>query len=409
MTPWLALIESNTSGTGALFARAVASQGCRPVLLTQDPSRYPYAQNGLDVLLVDTSKAQRLLHVCRRLGSAAGLAGVASSSEYFLGTAATLAWRLGLPGPHPRAIRVCRNKWRQRLLLSAARIPAPRFQCVASARSAVAAAEEIGLPVVVKPLCGTGSIGVRLCESFQAVSLHAAGLLRKKRNERGQPLPRRILIEENVAGPEYSVETFGLQVVGITRKLLGPLPHFVEVGHDYPAALPSVVEAAIHSTVLCTLRALNLGWGPAHIELRLTSDGPKIIEVNARLAGGYIPELVRLASGLDLISATIALAAGKQPSLERRLDRSASIRFILAPSDGALARITGLRNAARIGGVTDARLYRKRGERILRHADFRDRIGHVIASADTAVLSRAAARLAHSCIKLSVRPLTDSK
>ena len=43
MPHWLALIESNTSGTGRLFARAAAAQGFRPILLSEDPSRYTYA------------------------------------------------------------------------------------------------------------------------------------------------------------------------------------------------------------------------------------------------------------------------------------------------------------------------------------------------------------------------------
>jgi len=48
------------------------------------------------------------------------------------------------------------------------------------------------------------------------VEAHAKTLLAITTNERGQPLPPRILVEELAVGPEYSMETFNTSVVGIT-------------------------------------------------------------------------------------------------------------------------------------------------------------------------------------------------
>src|SRR2546423_8012902 len=99
---WLALIESNTSGTGRLFARAAIQLGLRPILLTAEPARYTYvAEDGVSVLCVDTQDLQALLEACRRLAADPGLAGITSSSEYFIATAASIAKRMGLPGPSP--------------------------------------------------------------------------------------------------------------------------------------------------------------------------------------------------------------------------------------------------------------------------------------------------------------------
>jgi argininosuccinate lyase len=156
----------------------------------------------------------------------------------------------------------------------------------------------------------------------------------------------------------------------------------------------------MRETALRALAALNLGWGPAHIELRLTEDGPKIIEVNPRLAGGFIPELVRLASGVDLITATVKQVIGQKPSLTPQENQFASIRFIIAERDGKLAAINGLPEARRVPGVIRVETYNGAGHTHLR-GDFRDRLGHVIALGETNEAARVAAETAHAEVALS--------
>src|SRR5271155_597482 len=219
--PWLSFIESNTSGTGRLFVRSARHNGCCPILLTADASRYPYVkEEGLLTLQVDTRDQKALLQACNWL-KVQGLAGVMSTSEYYVGTAAALARRLHLPGPPPCAVRTCRNKWSMRVRLQAASIGVPTFRQADSVNAAISAAREIGFPVVVKPPGGTGSVGVRMCVNAAEVASHVRDLLRQRYNERGLPVPRRVLIEELVEGAEYSVETFGQTIIGITEKRLG--------------------------------------------------------------------------------------------------------------------------------------------------------------------------------------------
>ena len=54
--PVLAMVESNTTGTGRAFATAARARGLRPVLLSARPERYPWvAEDGVDVARVDTT------------------------------------------------------------------------------------------------------------------------------------------------------------------------------------------------------------------------------------------------------------------------------------------------------------------------------------------------------------------
>ncbi|MES1241078.1 MAG: hypothetical protein ABUT39_05610, partial [Acidobacteriota bacterium] len=88
----LIFVESNTSGTGPLFARMAAGLGFRPVLLSADASRYAFAgREGLEVAAVDTQDRAALLEACRRIAADSAIAGITSSSEYFIATAAGLA------------------------------------------------------------------------------------------------------------------------------------------------------------------------------------------------------------------------------------------------------------------------------------------------------------------------------
>ncbi|MFJ1899702.1 ATP-grasp domain-containing protein [Streptomyces sp. NPDC088115] len=384
----LLLVESNTTGTGRLFARRAAELGAVPVLLCADPGRYPYAaEDRLRTVTVDTSDEDALWAAVRSLEDGATVAGVLTSSEYYVPTAAALAYRLGLPGPSADAVRACRDKAEQRRILTGAGVGSADFAVVSEVAGALAAARGIGLPVVVKPVQGSGSLGVRLCTDLGEVAEHAGTLLSATVNERGVTAPGRILVEEYLTGPEFSVEVFGTEAVVTVAKHVGPLPVFVETGHDVPAALPGEQEIALRETAVRAVRALGLGWGAAHVELRLTGTGTaQVIEVNPRLAGGMIPELVRRACGTDLVRAQVLAALGAAPELERGRHARASIRFLTCDQDGILAPSAALHEAVdrarTVPGTVEALLYRGPGEPVGPAEDFRGRVGHVIAVAD---------------------------
>ncbi|WP_328867790.1 ATP-grasp domain-containing protein [Streptomyces sp. NBC_00304] len=384
----LLLVESNTTGTGRLFARRAAELGVVPVLLCADPGRYPYAaEDRLRTVTVDTSDEDALWAAVRTLEDGATVAGVLTSSEYYVPAAAALAYRLGLPGPSAEAVRACRDKAEQRRALTGAGVGSADFAAVSEVAGALAAARGIGLPVVVKPVQGSGSLGVRLCTDLDEVAEHAGTLLAATVNERGITAPGRILVEEYLTGPEFSVEVFGTEAVVTVAKHVGPLPAFVETGHDVPAALTGEQEIALRETAVRAVRALGLGWGAAHVELRLTGTRTaQVIEVNPRLAGGMIPELVRRACGTDLVRAQVLAALGAAPELERTGHARASIRFLTCDRDGILAPPAALHEAVdrarTVPGTVEALLYRAPGEPVGPAEDFRGRVGHVIAVAD---------------------------
>ncbi|GAA3570929.1 ATP-grasp domain-containing protein [Amycolatopsis ultiminotia] len=391
---WFALVESNTTGSGREFCRAARARGLRPVVLAADPARYPYlAEDGIDVLVLDTADPDAVADRCHDL-AAQGLAGVSSSSEYFVPVAARVAAKLGLPCPDADAIARCRNKDRQREVLAGAGVGQPEFRIATSVAEAVRAAGELGLPAVVKPTAGSGSVGVRLCATSTEVASHAEQLLGTTVNERGLPAEARILVESFADGPEFSVESLDGEAVAVVAKHLGPAPHFVETGHDFPAPVPEADRRVLAATTRAALAALGLGWGAAHTELRLTAAGPAVIEVNPRLAGGMIPAMIRAATGLDLVDAVVAAATGQDRPAPAGGPGSGCVRFVLPAGQGVLRGVHGLDAARSRPGIAIAEPSAVPGAPVRPSGSFRDRVAYVVAANRTLLDAVAAAESA---------------
>jgi biotin carboxylase len=124
------------------------------------------------------------------------------------------------------------------------------------------------------------------------------------------------------------------------------------------------------------------------------------MEINPRLAGGFIPRLVHLATGVDVIAATIALVTGACPDLRPMEQSHASIRFICPDADGRIVGVAGLDGARTLDGVAEVRLYPRRDDDYVVHHDFRDRIGHVIARGSSDREARDAAVRAQQAIEV---------
>jgi biotin carboxylase len=87
-------------------------------------------------------------------------------------------------------------------------------------------------------------------------------------------------------------------------------PPFRETGNFWPPAIDHGEAERIGSLATRALAALGVRSGITHTEIKLTPDGPRIIEVNGRLGGG-IAELAQWAGGCDLITVAGRLALGE--------------------------------------------------------------------------------------------------
>ncbi|RUW05104.1 ATP-grasp domain-containing protein, partial [Mesorhizobium sp. M1A.F.Ca.IN.020.03.1.1] len=352
----LILIEGHPRDTGLRYVQAAQRLGLRPITLSAHPTQYDYlAAEKLEAIQVDSGNLDALIRECSRLSvryDIAGITGFAGSDESVSATVGKLCQHFDLPGPDPISIERCCDKYTQRQLLAEADVPMPAYRLAANATEVQSFAAEVGLPVVLKPAIGSGSIGVRLCRNVEEVAEHTNHLLG---GDLTQSFP--ILVEEFAQGPYYCTHIMGNEVIGIAAADFSPPPHFVFHQCICPAPLSDDEHRRIADLSLRCLRALDLGWGPTNIELRWTRRGPVVIEVNPRLSGG--PLSVQLAYGIDLISEHIKLVIGDEWNLRRRHSNVAAWRALLPDRDGILDWIDGDGRAAAIPGVTEVKLYAK--------------------------------------------------
>lgn len=396
-------ISSNTTGTGRLFLEKAKRMGYEVVLICDRPDRFGFVkETGARIVQADLSNEDSAVVAAIHEAKRMPIVGVLSSSDYYQIAVARVAKSLGLPGPDPDAMRICRDKAMQRERLRNAGVAQPRSFEVCDPKQACKLAYAIGGPVIIKPVDGTGSVGVQLVQDPKLATKAVSRLLSRGFNERGLAITPRVLIEEFLAGPEFSIELFHGRVIGVTQKFVGAIPHFVEIGHTFPAPLEDPARRALEQVALDAVRALGLNFGGVHVEAKLIdkNDGA-IIEVNPRLAGGYIPTLVEL-TGTDLIGATIAAATGSTPPSQTFKAGGAAIRFLTPPREGVLLQAKGLETARRIPGVVDVAVDVSPGREITQYGDFRDRIGRVIAEGRTPLEAAEIADMALARIRLIV-------
>ncbi|SEI22746.1 Biotin carboxylase [Rhizobium tibeticum] len=400
----LILVEGHRSN-GPLYVQAAQRLGLHPITLSADPTQYDYLPVGkVEAIQADTNNLDVLMRECSQLRSSyeiAGITGFAGRDESVYVTVSKLCRHFDLPGPNPTSIEGCYDKFAQRQLLAEAGVPTPAYRVAANATDVETSAAEIGLPVVLKPVVGSGSSGVRLCRDADELAEHATCLLGAKHIWRSSP---RILIEEFAQGPHYSVDTMGNEVIAIGTSDFGRPPHFVPRGSIFPAPLTDGQYKCIADVSLRCLQALGLGWGPANIELRWTKRGPVAIEVNPRLPGCSTPRLIQLAYGVDLITEHIKLVTGEECDLRKGHSQIAAARFLVPDRDGTLDWIDGDSRAAAETGVTEVELYVKPNTLIVRNGDDRDSIGHVIAASPSLARTEAILQRAVGLIDWSITP-----
>jgi biotin carboxylase len=322
------------------YALASLAAHYEVTLIAPDPptwqSRYVQTHR-----LADTTDAAKLHSAVADLRGEVAEAAVLTWDEWSLAAVSSVAAKLGMRAMDPAAARICRDKYATRQALESAGMAAVRHAQAADEDEAVAAAESLGYPVVVKPRTLGGSYGVMAARD--ADSVRAAYRLAAGSRLKGAGTAATVLVEEFIEGPELSVDSTVVDgqatLVCVARKRLGPQPYFEETGHLVTAWRDEPWAEAVTELVDKAHRAVGVDYGVTHTELRLSARGPRLIELNGRLGGDLIPYLHLLATGVDLAHAAAEIAFERVPDLTPTRARTAEIRFLYPAHDGTFERV----------------------------------------------------------------------
>ena len=355
--------------------------GLDVVVVDMNPDAIGFKEEGIEKEVISTIDIPKVLEAAKRR-KIDGIMTLASDMP--MRTVAVVAKELGLVGITEETALYTTNKNDMCSVLKSQRVPVPMFRRVNSYDSFLTTIEEIGGSLIAKPSDNSGSRGViKINSKYSYDELKKAYLYCQSSSRNGD-----VIVEEFMEGPEVSVETLSIDgvchVVQITDKLTTGAPNFVELGHSQPSLLDESIKEQIKKVAIDANRAVGIKNGPSHTEIIVTSSGPKIVEIGARLGGDCITtHLVPLSTGVDLVKCCIQIAIGEKPSIVSRFSKGSAIRYF-KQKEGTIKSITGIDDALKINGVQQISIIHGVGERISNVIDSGSRMGFVVSSGKNA-------------------------
>ncbi len=309
--------------------------------------------------------------------------------------------KLGIPGISQHTALLATDKGEMIKAFKAKKVESPWYYIINSLEELEDIGKRIMYPCIMKPTDNAASRGVALVGDYK-------GLIENYSYSKEQSHSGQVIIEEYMKGPEVSVEVLcykgGAYVLQITDKLTSGAPHFVEIGHNQPSQLSKETKEKISDVARRAVKALGIEVGPAHVEMIVTDDGPKIVELGARLGGDCITShLVYLSTGIDMVKETIKILCGEEPDLRQKYEKGASIRFLTSEKLGILDHVSGEDEARALDGVIEVSDIMHPGELIesIRSSD--DRVAYVVAQGGDVLESSEIAEKARDMMKAVVR------
>ncbi len=228
-------------------------------------------------------------------------------------------------------------------------------------------ADDITYPAVLKPAEGSGSRGIiRLSGPDDLVDTVEA-----------EPGSDGYLVEEYLVdelhdrwfASYFSVESVVSGGVISHAAICGRFPlaePFRETGNFVPGLLDPELEPEVFAMVEATTEALGIRDAVVHTEIKLTPDGPRLIEINGRL-GGRPPFVLMSVSSVNLFKAACAVAVGTPVRFDRPVACD-GVGFWLMRQPPVSARtvrsITGVAEVSELDGVDEVIVRRNAGSSV---------------------------------------------
>ncbi|MGL5955951.1 MAG: ATP-grasp domain-containing protein, partial [Brevinema sp.] len=327
--------------------------------------------------------------------------GIATSGTDASLTVAVVAEYFGLPGHHPEAVLCATNKGLMRKMLEQHHVPIPQYKLIATFEEASNFFEQIQSPCVLKPINNMGARGVSLVSHIEELP-KAFALAQEYSRDTSE-----ILIEEYLDAHELSIDALVhngmITITGIADRIIEYPPYFVETGHILPSGLgEDWIERAI-LTFRDGIKALRLSHGAAKIDLKISKTETWIIEIAARLSGGFMSShTFPLATGIALHEYMVKLALGEDIAELIPNKNLVSVERAIILPPGIIQKITIPEDILEQQYISHFVFRAKEGDLVHSPKNNLDKQGSIIATAPTRELALRAINQALLSIKITV-------
>ena len=276
--------------------------------LTDNPGQYAADK----FYLVSTTDKEAVLEVAKK----ENIDGVlAYASDPAAPTAAYVAERMGLPGNPYESVEILCNKDRFREFLKNNSFCTPAARGYDEVRTALKDISDgyYRMPVIVKPVDSSGSKGVSRIDDLKDAESKLEYAMSFSRG-------KRIIVEEYVEKFGYQIAGDGLSVDEklvfryfandhFNPKCVNP---FVPISASFPYNMPKDVQDKVHDEIQRLITALNMKTCTYNFDMRIDKDyNVYLMEVAPRDGGNYIPQIIKYATGVDLVEYSVRGAMGE--------------------------------------------------------------------------------------------------
>ncbi len=339
---------------------------------------YPGFDLADKVYKINTVDKEAILQVCRQ----EQVDGICTTgTDVAVSTIGYVCGHMGLAGISEEAAVLATDKARMKEAFRKEQVSAAKFRRAESLEEVYAAAEEIGLPVVVKCVDSSGSRGITLVRSREELP----EAYRRALERSGKDY---VLVEETLGGTEIGVD-------GVVRDhelvFLAPHEKFVyhtdritiPAGHGFPYRGTEQVQREIAEQMRRAVKALDLNDCSVNADVFVDGDRVSIIEIGGRTGATCIPELISMHYGFDFYEKILKNALGEPVDFHpEKQGVFCMAKLLMSPVDGILT------------GIDERKLEQIRGRGVVAALDFpvghpveamqngTTRIGHVVAETE---------------------------
>lgn len=257
------------------------------------------------------------------------------------------------------------------------------------------------LPAILKSPRSTGSKDVYKIEDYEEFVEHV-------KNAQVQHPKESLLMEEYLEGKQYLVEVFVIrgviQIVAIIEQDIEYInKHFIVMGYsvllDYSEEFYKKLKSSVEKIIF--LHGLRNGY--CHLELRLVNNKWKLIEINPRISGGGMNQLIQAAYGINLVQEIIKHSLNQKPDIEPKYYKNAYIQYVTLNREGILEKVTGKKRALKKKGVLKVYVKPRKGNQVYLPTSLGHRYAYVLAVGENKEEARINAREAIKEIKFVLK------
>lgn len=325
------------------------------------------------------------LQFSSQVGPIDGVISVASDVPM---TVVKVAEALNLPGISVQTAQLSSDKFLMKKHFAAHGIPIPWFAIVGSAAHLKKMISDKDFPLLIKPVDSRGARGVlKLSDSIDLDWAYNYSL--------SYSPSKKVMVEEFLTGPQISTESVMLNGKGFTsgfsdrnyEYLERFAPFVVENGGQMPSALAETEQKQVSALAEKAALAMGIFNGTAKGDLVLTPEGPKVIEMAARLSGGWFcTDQIPYATGVDLMGAAFKIAVNEavgEAECVPKFQKALAVRYFF-PDSGILKSVRCQKNYRDCAWLLRSGFFVSPGEKIEPVSDHTKRFGFVIATGENA-------------------------